>query len=303
VTEIPEHLLKRSKERRAALGLGDDAASEAPAAGATAATPAVRETTAPAPAAAAPTGRAAAPAAAASAPPARPDSPVVAAYKRRRRIPYWAMAALSLMPIWAFMYWRSLTEQAEAAEGPIGVGAEVYSNCASCHGGTGAGGVGYPFAGGEVLLTFPHIEDQLRYVYFGTGEYNLAGVEIYGNPEREGGPHITGARGNMPQQGELAGGGLTDAEILAVVCHERYTLGGADPAAEFAEEYERWCSEESDIYAALAAGEYTLPTMAEAVDDVIPVGEEPSPGSPPGQPTAQGDAGGEPTAGAPAEDG
>jgi hypothetical protein len=36
---------------------------------------------------------------------------------------------------------------------------------------------------------------------------------------------------------------------------------------------------------------------------VIPVGEEPSPGSPPGQATAQGDAGNEPTAGAPAEDG
>jgi mono/diheme cytochrome c family protein len=281
VTEIPEHLLKRSKERRAALGLGGEDAAQTPAAESAPsapATPAVREA---APAATAPTGRAAA-AVPAAPPPPRPDSPVVAAAKRRRRIPVWAMAALSLMPIWAFMYWRSLTEQAEAAAGPIGLGAEVYTNCASCHGGTGGGGVGYAFTGGAVLETFPHIEDQIRYVYFGTGAYNVAGVEIYGNPERDGGPHITGALGNMPQQGELAGGGLTDYEILAVVCHERYTLGGADPAGELAEEYERWCSEESEIFASLEGGEYSLPTMGDVVEDIIPIGDEPVPGSPPG---------------------
>jgi mono/diheme cytochrome c family protein len=290
VTEIPEHLLRRSKERRAALGLGGDTASEGTestgATPATPATPAVRETAGAAPAPTAPSGRAPAPAAAA-APPPKPDTPVVQAYKRRRKIPIWAMAALSLMPIWAFMYWRSLTEQVEAVEGPIGLGAEVYSNCASCHGATGGGGVGYPFTGGEVLNTFPHIEDQLRYVYYGTGEYNLAGVEIYGNPDRDGGAHITGARGNMPQQGTDAGGGLTDAEILAVVCHERYTLGGADPAAEFAAEFEQWCSEESEIFTALEAGEYTLPTIGDVVDGIIPIGEEPVPGSPPSEAVEQ----------------
>jgi mono/diheme cytochrome c family protein len=290
VTEIPEHLLKRSRDRRAALGLGGDAASEATestAAGATPATPAVRETGAATTGPTAPAGRAPVPPAAT--PPApKPDTPVVQAYKRRRKIPIWAMAALSLLPIWAFMYWRSLTQQAEAVAGPIGVGAEVFTNCASCHGPTGGGGVGYPFAGGEVLKTFPHIEDQLRYVYYGTAEYNLAGVEIYGNPEREGGPHIAGGRGNMPQQGADAGGGLTDDEILAVVCHERYTLGGADPAAaEYADEFELWCSENSEIFAALEAGEYTLPTAGDAVEGIIPIGPEPAPGSPPGGATEQ----------------
>ena len=58
--------------------------------------------------------------------------------------------------------------------------------------------------GGSVLKTFPHIEDQLRYVYYGTEGYNAAGIEIYGNPDREGGPHITGASGVMPQFGTPA---------------------------------------------------------------------------------------------------
>jgi hypothetical protein len=189
------------------------------------------------------------------------------------------MGALALMPIWAFMYWRSLTQEAEAVAGPLGVGAELYGSCSSCHGGAGEGGVGYAFSNGEVLKTFPHIEDMVRWVYFGTGEYNLAGVDNYGDPNREGGPHLTGARGVMPQQGSTVGGELTDAEILAVVCHERYTLGGADPTADYAEEFELWCSEESEIYAALEAGG-TLATLNETFEEIIPIGDAPAPGSP-----------------------
>ena len=169
------------------------------------------------------------------------------------------MATLGLMPVWGLMYVRSVTEPPVVVEGPLGIGAEQYGACASCHGGNGGGGVGYAFAGGEVLATFPNIEDQLRYVYWGTGEYNLAAVEIYGNPEREGGPHLTNGFGVMPQQGEMAGGGLTDYEILGVVCHERYALGGADPSDEmWAEEFEHFCSEESAVFEALESGEYSL---------------------------------------------
>jgi mono/diheme cytochrome c family protein len=197
-------------------------------------------------------------------------------------MPFWAMGALSLLPVWGFMYVRSLTDQAEAAAGPIGVGAEVYGKCASCHGGAGGGGVGYAFTNGEVLATFPHIEDQLRFVYFGTADYNLAGVEIYGNPDREGGPHLTGAQGPMPAWGQDADGELTDAELLGVVCHERYTLGGADETDAFAEEFEQWCSEESEIFAGLEAGDVTLPTLQDSVEGIIPIGTEPAPGSPAG---------------------
>ena len=279
MTEIPEHLLKRSRERRGALGLGGEEGSDTPAPAASAL--AKVEAGATAPAVAAPAVRAAVPAPAA-APKAKPDTPVVAAYKRRQRVPFWAMVALSFMPVWGFMYARSVTASPEEVVGPIGTGSEVYGSCASCHGGAGQGvaGLGYAFADGEVLLTFPHIEDHLRYVYFGTSGYNLTGVESYGNPEREGGQRIAGARGIMPNQGAETGGALTDYELLGVVCHERYTLGGAEEAGE---EYETWCSEESPIYAALESGETTLLTVHEFDDTVIPVGPEPVPGSPPSE--------------------
>ena len=70
----------------------------------------------------------------------------------------------------------------------MAVGAEVYGNCSSCHGGSGEGGSGRPLADGEVNKTFPHIEDQLRFVYFGTEAYNLAGVADYGDPTARAGP-------------------------------------------------------------------------------------------------------------------
>jgi hypothetical protein len=285
LTEIPEHLLKRSRERRAALGLGGDDAGATPAPSEST-TPATTAAAAPAAAApAAPAGRAAAPAAP-TPPKPRPDSPVVAAYKRRRRIPYWAMAALGLLPVWGFMYARAVTAQPVEAAGPLAVGEDTYGGCASCHGATGGGGSGRQLSDGEVLLTFPHIEDQLRFVYFGTAGYNAAGIASYGDPDREGGPHLTGSFGQMPQQGLEAGGALTDAEILAVVCHERYTLGGADPAAEeYVDEYETWCGEESEIFAALEDGSQTLPTVHEMeLDDVeiIPIGDAPAEGSPAG---------------------
>lgn len=275
MTEIPEHLLKRSRERRAALGDGDagsDAASP------TAAMPAVTGTAAPAaaPAASGPVQRASVPDPVGP-PPRKPDSAVVAAYKTRKKIPFWAMLALSALPIWAILYARAVTTQAKEAAGPLGEGAEVYGGCASCHGtdGGGVAGLGYQFSNGEVLKTFPNIEDQLRYVYFGTDNYNLEGVEIYGDPNRDGGAHITGVRGVMPGQG----GGLVDHEILSVVCHERYTLGGADPAAEYLEEFEKWCSEESPMFAALEAGG-TLATLNELDDTIIPIGDAPVAGSP-----------------------
>jgi mono/diheme cytochrome c family protein len=282
VTEIPEHLLKRSRERRSALGLGGDGGGATESAPAASATPATTSSATPAAAApSAPAGRAAAPSPAAP-PPPKPDSPVVAAYKRRKKIPAWAMLALSLLPIWAFMYARAVTTQAVEATGPLATGEEAYGTCASCHGGDGGGGVGYAFAGGEVLKTFPHIEDMLRYVYYGTEQYNLAGVEIYGDPNRDGGPHLTGARAVMPNQGAATGGALTDYEVLGVVCHERYTLGGADPGGEYAEEYETWCSEESEIFADLEAGG-DIRTLEERFPDIIPIGMAPVPGSPAGE--------------------
>ena len=108
-------------------------------------------------------------------------------------------------------------------------------------------------------------------------EVALAGVDIPGDPNREGGPHVTGAQGVMPAQGADAGGALTDYEILGVVCHERYTLGGAGDIEGFEEEFEQWCSEESPLYEALESGETTLLTIGEMDDTIIPIGP-PAPG-------------------------
>lgn len=273
MTEIPEHLLKRSQAAKAKAE-GAEAPADTPAAAA--ATPAVTESAAVAPAAAA----APAKAAPAGPPPPKPDIPVVAAAKARKKIPFWAMATLSILPLWVFMYTRGLTPKEPHVSGPLGEGAEIYTaNCSTCHGANGEGGLGYPFAGGEVLKTFPHIEDQLRFVYSGTLKYGLAGVEIYGNPDREGGAHVTQARGVMPAQGPTAGGGLTEAQILAVVCHERYTLGGADATADNLEEYEKWCSPEAPAWVGLETGELTFDNIADELEDTFVVGTDPAPGN------------------------
>ena len=79
-------------------------------------------------------------------------------------------------------------------------------------------------------------------------------------------------------------------EILAVVCHERYTLGGADPTSDdYVEEFENWCSEEAPAFLALESGA-TLEGLAElgltdAEGEEIPIidiGDAPVAGSPPG---------------------
>jgi len=176
------------------------------------------------------------------------------------------MATLSLLPLWAFLYLISVRPAEKEPEGPLAVGAATYGACASCHGANGAGGAGRALYQGEVLKTFPKIEDMLNFVYTGSQPFVSAGIAVYGDPDREGGAHAPlSYNGNaMPSQGEKWGGGLSYAEILGVVCHERYVIGGADPASEeWAEEYETWCSPESEIFAGLESGAASFDTIAE----------------------------------------
>jgi mono/diheme cytochrome c family protein len=270
VTEIPEHLLKRSKAAKAQADGGSPAAEST----------AVAATAAPAatPAVAA---KAAAPAAPAGPPPPKPDIPVVAAAKARKKIPFWAFATLSILPLWAFMYVRALTPTTERIAGPLGDGAVVFGGCSSCHGGGGEGvaGNGYQFTQGEVLKTFPHIEDQLRWVYAGSDAYSIAGIQIYGDPNRAGGTHITKARGVMPAQGLKFNGALTEPQILAVVCHERFTLGGADPAGAYQKEYDTWCAPDAPAWTALEDGSANFDNIDTKVKDALKVGTEPKAGS------------------------
>jgi mono/diheme cytochrome c family protein len=243
VTEIPEHLLKRSKDRQQS--------------GATPSTDAVATTSAAAP-------TAVEKAVAQVAPPVLPDPPYVAAAKSRKKIPFWAMATLSLLPLWAFMYVAALKPQEKVVEGPLAVGATAYGSCAGCHGAEGQGGAGRALYKGEVMKTFPKIEDMLNFVYTGSQAYVAAGLKVYGDPDREGGAHAPlSYNGNpMPMQGEKLGGALTEAQILGVVCHERYAIGGTDPADEkWAAEYETWCSPESEIFLALEKGTSSFETI------------------------------------------
>lgn len=199
---------------------------------------------------------------------------MVAAYKARKKIPVWAMMTLSILPVWGFMYVRALQPPVVEASGPLGEGVTVYNQCSSCHGGSGEGGVGYSFQDGATQLTFPHIEDQLRWVKFGSEAYVAAGIEIPGDPNRPGGPHIAGATGVMPAAAEALG--LTDVEILAVVCHVRFELGGA---VHEGDEFERWCSEESEIFLALEAGTATFANLHEQFPGVLPIGVGPQAGT------------------------
>jgi len=269
VTEIPEHLLKRSKERRAALG-GESAPGDAPAA---AATPATVESSTPA--AAAPATPARAPKGTpAVAPPPKPDPPYIAAAKRRRKIPFWAMATLSLLPIWGFMYVQGLKPEAVVVAGPVGDGQKLFSTCASCHAADGSGGVGRPFIEGSVQKTFPHIEDQLNLVYVGSQAYRDEGVGPYGDPSVG---HLGYNGSFMPAQHD----NLTEAQILAVVCHERYDLGGVDPTdPKWADEYTKWCSEDSVVYEGLQDGSLTFDNLHDKVKDTLAVGTAPRPGTP-----------------------
>ena len=231
MTEVPEHLLKRSQDRRAALGLGGDGGAGdggSPPEATPAPTPAPGAGVAPAPTASAAARPAAAVPAEVAAP--EPPPPYVQAALKRKKIPFWAMPMLAFLPVWAIIYVGGLSPADTGEPTQLELGAEIYAaRCASCHGAGGGGGVGRAFTGGEVVKTFPDIIGQLDFVWRGSTGIGPGGTP-YGDPEREGGPHLTlSYNGNpMPAFEDV----LTQSELLAVVRYEHEVLSGeaADPA-------------------------------------------------------------------------
>jgi hypothetical protein len=248
VTEIPEHLLNRSKARR-----GEAAAAPA------VATPGTEV------AKAAPAAVAAAPKAAEVKAAVKPLPAHVVAAQTRRTVPFWALPVVVLLPLWGFIYFETMSPRAVKLKGPMAEGAIIYNSCAGCHGGAGGGGAGRQLNNGEVLKTFPKFSDQYNYIVSGSGPYV---GKPYGDPAREGGQHI--GKGGMPAWGDKDGkeGSLASFEIIAAVCHERFTMQNIDGASSerWKADYDKYCAPESAIY--LAAEEnpttYTLKKLLEA---------------------------------------
>jgi mono/diheme cytochrome c family protein len=216
MTEVPDYLLKRSRERRAALGSptggatpasGDEGAAEASedASASTAAaamTPSTPATPAPE---------------AAPAPPTTPPRARVTVPPRR--VPMWMMPVLLLLPLWAVVYPGALQPHKKSGPvDPLVLGAEVYASagCSGCHGATGGGGVGPALHAGEAVKTFPNEADQVSWVKTGSGPFT---GKKYGDPAREGGQHGP-ATGQMP----AFGASLSEEQINAVVKYEREKL-------------------------------------------------------------------------------
>jgi mono/diheme cytochrome c family protein len=216
VTEIPEHLLKRSKERRAAIG-----GEEAPADDAGSASEAVEASPATTPA----------PVAAAAAVPVpepepEPIRPEVEAALRRKKIPYWAMPVLAFLPLWAYVYQATLEPAPSGELTPLEAGGEVYTSsaCAGCHGSGGAGTASVP-SFDDVLDVWPDFRDQMMWVRIGnSGWYDTTGSQVYGATDKP------SNGGNMPAHPLLS-----DQELAEVVLYERVQFGGM---AEEGDEYE-----------------------------------------------------------------
>ena len=225
MTEVPEHLLRRSRERRAALGLGGGEGGPPPSEGESAAAPEGASAAAPVRAEGAAAPAAPTPAAPPAPPePPKPPPPYVAAAMARPKVPKWAIPVLAALPLWALVYAGSLYVPSKADTDPIlKEGEGIYAvQCSGCHSGDGSGGQGRPLKNGEVLLTFPNPQDHIAWVTGGSASVGVGNP--YGDPKRPGGQHVAGetAGGEMP----AFGGTLTADQIIAVVRYEREVLSG-----------------------------------------------------------------------------
>ncbi len=241
MTEIPEHLLKRSRDAKRARGadVPAEAPAEAPAQSANA--PAVATAATPAPGAPVPIPAAAAP------PPEPPKSAWMASAEGRKKIPYWVMPVLLFLPIWLIMYVGTL-EDPTREEGVIYEGGLVYAtHCASCHGVSGGGGVGPSFNNGAVIETFSLLESQVAWVVHGTQGYQDAGLTTYGDTNKQ----LGGTGANMP----AFGADLTAEELVTSVLYTRIELGGYGEELELAERlYDKIENQELELPGQFAEG-------------------------------------------------
>ncbi len=217
MTEVPDYLLQRSRERRAALGLGGDeeGGALAPTGDAGGASPATASAASASPAVAAP-----APIA-----PGVPDpepsapAPNVQAALRRKRVPMWALPVVGLLPLWGYVYAGTLEPPTVEASGALVVGEGIYNTCAACHGADGGGGVGPALTQlGDVFST---PADQMHWVALGSTGWQAEVGDTYGDTNKP-------VNGGMPAFAES----ITPEELTSVIVYERTTFSGLDPVEE-----------------------------------------------------------------------
>ena len=219
MTEIPEHLLKRSAERKAAL------TGQAPEADADAGT-----SVEPAAAAAAPAVAAAAlPEVAPEPEPLTRVAPYVEAYKARKKMPFWIIPVLLTLPVWGAMYVGTLERVPQGLTGLLGEGEELYveAGCSGCHGGEGGGGIGPALSDGEVHTTFTTIEDQIVWIAQGSAVVGTGNFYSSANS-----PRPRAVAGQMPGFGAGNSTQLDMEQLLAVALYERAEF---EPDEELAE--------------------------------------------------------------------
>jgi mono/diheme cytochrome c family protein len=223
LTEIPEHLLRRSRERRAALGLPGGGGDEGESGGGP--TPAKAEPSEARPARTASTE--VAPAAGAAPALVEEQAPRVPAYiaprgPHKTKVPLWVMPVLVAIPLWAFLYPGAFGNHHKAAVAdPLTIGNQVYhsAGCSGCHGSNGEGGVGPALHAGESVKTFPTVADQIDWIK--NGSQSLKQGTPYGDPNRAGGQRtVKEPTGDMPPFGST----LSAQQIQAVVQYERQKL-------------------------------------------------------------------------------
>jgi len=204
LTEIPEHLLKRSRDAKAAAS-GEAASTE------------VVEADEAAPSAVAPatTSAAVEEVEAAPEPPARVADYVQAAH-RRKKMPFWIVPVLLTLPVWAAMY--ALERVPQGLTGLLGEGEVLYieSGCAGCHGVGGGGGIGPALADGEVYVSFTSIEDQIVWIAKGSTMVGTGNAYTSADSTRP-----RSVSGQMPGFGSEATNSLSVEEIIAVTLYVR----------------------------------------------------------------------------------
>jgi len=223
LTEVPEYLFERSRERRRALGLlsDDGAPADGPTAETPSGAPALATQAAPAPAVMV-------------APPIEPPKPLSPAAQSavsRQKIPMWVLPVLFLLPVWGFTYVQLLEDDAAVAVTALSRGAQIYSSagCAACHGAGGAGGVGYQLNDGEVIISFADIDPMIDWINAGTTQWGVGNP--IGDPNRPGGARLAGDRAVMPG----FAGSLDASDIYAVSRFIREQLGEEELSADEAE--------------------------------------------------------------------